>query len=197
MKSAKTCLFTGNRDTTYAGFLRCSSSNGPNSNIKVVLNKESQILYSNNQNELVNIRTNTKLLPKRSLNISILSNNESFGFSECALGCSYSLITVKCHSREGVIYKLDKNEFFRRVKQSSPPMLKLVKHKLDFLARRIISLNGITGIKIPQNYYDIEAEISFESIVSNNKNSDSELEQHCEEEKTGVSIFAIFDCKFI
>ena len=99
---------------------------------------------------------------------------------------------MKCHSREGVVYKLDKNEFFRRVKQNSPPMLKLVKHKLDFLAKRITSLNEITGLSIPSHYYNIGSNISFESIITNKKNSDSEseeVEQPVEEEKLIVRVF--------
>ena len=72
-------------------------------------------------------------------------------------------------------------------------MLKLVKHKLDFIAKRILSLNEVTGLSLPSNYFNISSEMSFESIVSNKNNSDSESEwesdkQPAEEDKVKIKI---------
>ena len=72
-------------------------------------------------------------------------------------------------------------------------MLKLVKHKLDFIAKRILSLNEVTGLSLPSNYFNISSEMSFESIVSNKNNSDSESEwesdkQSAEEDKVKIKI---------
>ena len=57
-------MFIENRDVSYASFLRCTSTTGPKPNIKVILNKDSQILYSENPNELSILKSSTKLLPK-------------------------------------------------------------------------------------------------------------------------------------
>ena len=145
--------------------------------MRKILNKNSQILYSENPNELAQMKQSSKLLQKQSFHLSLLSNYESFGFVEWSLGCPYSLFSIKCHSREGLIFKLDRVEFFRRVKQPLLPISKIVKHKLDFLAKRIISLNETAGLSIPEHYFQIINEASFDSIATKNNPVESESDE--------------------
>lgn len=117
------------------------------------------------------------------LRISILGKQECFGITDCILGCPYSSISVKCHSREGVIQKLDRIEFFKRIKHSTLSMNKVVRYKLRFIALRIMNLMNIHNILIPTEYTSNLMELSFDDDSSQQSDSNSEPEYEADDKQ--------------
>jgi len=169
----KTMYLLKKRDATYSYYLR-SISQEKNEHLDKILTTKSRILYTDNKNEWYHIRSGMKLIPKKIVRISILGKYESFGLTDLILGWPYSSITVKCHSREGTIHRIEKNEFLRRIKHNTMSIIKVARHKLNFLADRIMSLNNTNNFQLPPQYNQDPWGISFDSEIDEiNKSNDN------------------------
>lgn len=90
------------------------------------------------------------------------------------MDCDYCSFTIKCHSRHGEISKIEKSEFFRRIKHNIVPLIRVAKYKFNFIANRLQNLNRINGFEVPPDYYYGEDEMSFESSEVDEPESGSE-----------------------
>lgn len=71
------------------------------------------------------------------------------------------------------MYKIDRNEFFKRIKSNTQSMNKVVRHKLDFIAERLKSLLDTLALSLPPQYNTNPLEVSFESISSRRSSGSS------------------------
>lgn len=168
------------RDSTLAYYLRSVSFN-KNDSLHKILTSKSQILFSSNNAELHYYLSGLKMLPKKTLRISILGQYECFGITDCVIGSPYSSVTVKCHSREAIVHKIDKFEFFKRIKHNTTSMNKVVRHKMNFIAERMLSLFEILKFTVPPQYQQNPLDCSFEEDTSDGSQNDDEASQESEE----------------
>lgn len=183
----KAVYLKSNRNLTYGHYLRVNSSYKFDS-FKKMLNEESKIVFSNEKYELDNFKSKTSLMQKQNLKISLLGKSECFGIAECLFGCPYSIISVTCSSREGVIQKIDISDFKSKIKAHFNSVQKVVKHKLSFFIQRLLSLFEIKDILIPDEYKDILEDAKFDSEYDKDSGDDKESNIDDSIEKSNTEI---------
>lgn len=135
--TAKKKEYGNNTQVPYkAKFLKFISYNS-NECIASMFEEDSLMLYSDNKSELEDFRTDTKKMKRHKERVSILGKNECVGLIEWALNCPYWVTTVTWISNEASYFKIHKEDLFRRIDTSFPPMLKLTKQKLILLSKTI------------------------------------------------------------
>ncbi|CAI2370124.1 unnamed protein product [Moneuplotes crassus] len=77
---------------------------------------------------------------KQMIKISKIGNYECFGLIEAVFSCPYSITNIKCLSKDSILYKIKREEFFLKVHYNSEILIDTVKQRMSLLSRRLLKV---------------------------------------------------------
>ena len=131
-----------------------------------------QILLASADELLKDLTSEYKSATKLTTKISVLNQYETIGLMECIAGCPYRITNVKWISIKGKYFKISKENFFRRVKETSKELIELAIHKTDFLEFRIRNQMQVNRAEIDPIYKNSRS--MWEKLCANEDSANDE-----------------------
>lgn len=144
------------RNLIFYEYLRFNSINRDEIFLKKLLNDDTRIVYSPNENEFDIFKVVKKGLPRKNIRISSLGENECFGLTEGYLNTPYSVFTITCKSRDAVLHRISRNEMSMKLDLKMIPSVRnSVQDKLLLFAQRMRTTTKEFGINIEYELSDL------------------------------------------
>ena len=135
------------------GFRRMCTNRSANF-LKKIFNHQTQMLVSNWDDLLLDLKNDYKSASKLQTRISLLSSYGTFGITELMIGCPYRITNVKWVSLKGSYYIITKDNFFRKVPENSEKLIELVVQKTEFFDYRIRNQAQVNNAEIDPLYLE-------------------------------------------